>query len=84
MSTGKPCLGGDACCSWLKPCILGEGDCDRDADCAHNLVCGKNNCKRDNVLKSRAFEEGDDCCTFACEDLKVSKVIVNKVAKISY
>jgi len=34
---------------------LGEdmGDCDRDSDCAGNLVCGTDNC---------SWGDGDDCC----------------------
>merc|ERR1719379_2197231 len=34
---------------------LGEGDCDRNSDCAGSLVCGFNNCP---------WGDEDDCCTY--------------------
>ena len=33
-----------SCCTTEKPCGIGEGDCDKDYDCAGHLICGKNNC----------------------------------------
>jgi len=39
-------------------CSLGQGDCDRDADCSGNLVCGHDNCKQFN---SQAHSQAD-CC----------------------
>jgi len=42
------CLGGDDCCSPNGyTCSLGEGDCDKDADCKDGMFCGKNNCLTD-------------------------------------
>jgi len=39
-------------------CTVGQGDCDRDADCSGNLVCGHDNCKQFN---SQAHSNAD-CC----------------------
>ena len=39
-------------------CIEGEGDCDSDADCKGDLVCGVDNCDRNNP----GFDATDDCC----------------------
>ena len=35
-----------ACCTSKTPCDLYGGDCDRDTDCAGNLVCGLDNCRQ--------------------------------------
>lgn len=43
----------DYCCTPWTPCDLGDGDCDRDSDCAEGLVCGKDNCP---------WGDKDDCC----------------------
>ena len=42
------------CCNATAPCGLGEGDCDKDADCAGDLVCGTDNCA--------AGSSRMDCC----------------------
>ena len=42
------------CCNATAPCGLGEGDCDKDADCAGDLVCGTDNCA--------AGSSKMDCC----------------------
>ena len=44
----------DGRCCHRHKCGLGEGDCDRDTDCAANLVCGRDNC--------RAGDRSMDCC----------------------
>jgi len=54
------CKGGDDCCS-DGACGLGEGDCDSNADCANDLVCGTDNCKAN--FDSTSFDSTDDCCT---------------------
>merc|ERR1712212_63024 len=42
------CFGGDDCCSPNGyTCSLGEGDCDKDADCKDGMFCGKDNCLTD-------------------------------------
>ena len=33
-----------SCCKPGEPCGLYGGDCDKDEDCAGDLVCGDNNC----------------------------------------
>ena len=48
-----PANNDNKCCHHVK-CGLGEGDCDRDTDCAANLVCGRDNC--------RAGDRSMDCC----------------------
>ena len=63
---GRSCHGGDSCCDSDSPCILAEGDCDWDSDCASNLVCGTNNCV------GSSFEPTDDCCTLPCSALQVN------------
>ena len=35
-----------SCCTSKTPCDLYGGDCDRDTDCAGNLVCGRDNCRK--------------------------------------
>ena len=34
------------CCTADNPCVVGEGDCDEDAECEAGLVCGENNCRQ--------------------------------------
>ena len=36
--------GNDACCTAENQCGVDEGDCDIDADCAGDLICGTDNC----------------------------------------
>ena len=55
-----PCTGGGSCCSPSNLCLAGEGDCDRDADCAVGLRCGDNNCPSDD--EGSTFDAKDDCC----------------------
>jgi len=56
------CVGGDSCCTKSSPCLYGEGDCDRDHDCAGAYYCGTDNCDRFNREKS--FDGDDDCCKY--------------------
>jgi len=57
-ANAEVCSGGDACCtSRPEKCGVNEGDCDNDAECAGNLVCGHNNCGG-----SPGFDDTDDCC----------------------
>ena len=53
--TRPPCDGEDSCCSNGVDghCREGEGDCDADAECEGELVCGTDNCP---------CGDGDDCC----------------------
>ena len=47
------------CCSSHKPCGIGGGDCDIDADCSGSLVCGVDNCQGfDSAWSYSTF----DCC----------------------
>ena len=46
------------CCSPDNPCVEGEGDCEEDADCSGDLMCGNNNCKAFGSF----FHTKDDCC----------------------
>ena len=48
------------CCTAENPCYVGEGDCDKDEQCAGELVCGKRNCP--DTFKARAFGRRPDCC----------------------
>ena len=54
--------GGATCCTSSRPCGAGEGDCDKDADCAGNLKCGQGNGLDDNCDTSLGFLWDDDCC----------------------
>jgi len=54
------CSGGDSCCI-NGICNWGEGDCDKDGDCAAGLVCGKDNCRSMNGDRP-SFDSTDDCC----------------------
>ena len=57
-SNAEVCDGGDACCtSRPEKCGIDEGDCDDDAECAGNLICGQNNCGG-----RPGFDDTDDCC----------------------
>jgi len=49
-----------SCCSPKTPCGVGEGDCDKDSDCAGELVCGKNNCPEE--FKAKVGRNKPDCC----------------------
>ena len=50
------------CCSDAFPCMLGGGDCDDDSQCAGNLVCGSDNCRRDFSSSNSNWMTGADCC----------------------
>ncbi len=67
---GKPCLGGDNCCTFETKCLEGEGDCDSDADCHGDLKCGSNNC---GGGPSTPFDNNDDCCYDPYKDQDRSK-----------
>eukprot|EP01047_Picozoa_sp_COSAG01_P049281 COSAG01_NODE_4873_length_4661_cov_10.259097_3_plen_171_part_01 len=75
-TTGASLNGCHAQC-WWSACGLGYGDCDWDADCTGNLVCGSNNCGGSYTCGSGSSycSSSDDCCTQAlppppppCED----------------
>ncbi len=67
--SGPRCLGDNPeCCSFDVPCILDEGPCSGDEDCASDLVCGK--CGAHNPH----FGEEDNCCVFKCENIQVSDI----------
>ena len=56
------CLGtNDGCCTEESPCEKNEGDCDEDAQCKDDLVCGSKNCNSE-WHGSMDFEIDDDCC----------------------
>ena len=46
-------------CSEEEPCIAGQGDCDRDAECQGTAVCGRNNCNADFGADVSSYM---DCC----------------------
>ena len=67
--------GGDSCCDTKKGgCLLGEGDCDKDSQCAGDLVCGFDNCGDNSgfdgfeqhdhwsTVRLDCFDRTDDCC----------------------
>ena len=39
----------------------GEGDCDKDSDCADGFTCGSNNCAWSTWVLT--WSDLDDCCT---------------------
>ena len=54
----------DCCSNGIEGfCGEGEGDCDRDSECAGSLVCGRNNCPW-------GPGDGDDCCTGMSKNIK--------------
>ncbi len=59
------CLGiDDDCCTEEMPCGEGDGDCDSDAECEGDLICGDNNCPagNDQIDSALLWNAGDDCC----------------------
>ena len=46
-------------CTEEEPCGEDMGDCDRDAECEDDLVCGKNNC---NSVLGLDVSTNMDCC----------------------
>ena len=46
------------CCSTESPCRVGEGDCDTNAECVGDLVCGTNNCQ----MFDASWKDTRDCC----------------------
>ena len=50
----------DSCCRTWNPCGENEGDCDSNADCHEDLVCGTDNCI--NILAHQKYEPFHDCC----------------------
>lgn len=55
----------DNCCSAQNPCPIGGGHCDDDADCMHDLVCGKNNCQ----YFDHATPKSGNCCEDVSMDI---------------
>ena len=46
------------CCKTSQPCQVNQGDCNKDEECAGDLVCGNLNC-------GDAFEGfGASCCMY--------------------
>jgi len=45
-------------CSPSRRCSVGQGDCDKDDDCAAGLKCGSNNCRQFHPTASPT----SDCC----------------------
>ena len=43
------------CCTVHTPCGENEGDCDRDEDCADDLVCMPKSC-------GEGFRKNAECC----------------------
>ena len=72
------CCGGknDGCRTKIEWLHIGDGDCDIDDDCAGALVCGTDNCGRDERLDiSRwpvdsecGWDTTDDCCCRPTDD----------------
>ena len=71
--SGQPCLGSNRCCRPGRPCILGEGDCDSDGDCALNLVCGDHSACAAGIGGVDDFETGADCCAIDCRDIQAKE-----------
>ena len=59
------------CCSIDEPCGVGEGDCDLDEECHGDLVCGKNNCRRDGT----GFTVFSDCCELPPETTRSGLIL---------
>ena len=60
----------DGCCTSEQRCGAGEGDCTDDSDCMPGLVCGKNNCPKDQGFGNRA-----DCCEPFSDEFKPGKYV---------
>ena len=50
------------CCKKVRPCVEGQGDCNSDSECAGDLKCGKNNCRRDFSSTKTRWGSKLDCC----------------------
>ena len=56
-------INGPNWCSTANQCGVGEGDCDRDADCLENLKCGQGSGYDNNCKTWIGFEyRNHDCC----------------------
>ena len=72
------CCGGDdgGCHDALEWLHIGDGDCDSDDDCAGDLVCGTDNCGRQEgfdishwpVESQCGWDTTDDCCCRPTDD----------------
>ena len=60
----------DGCCTSEQRCGAGEGDCTDDSDCMPGLVCGKNNCPKDQGFGNRA-----DCCEPFSDEFNPGKYV---------
>jgi hypothetical protein len=62
----RNCRGTSYCCTDASPCTLMDGPCNTDTECLGALICGVNNCKDHQVLRSdetgTPFKNNDDCC----------------------
>jgi len=58
---------GRECCSTRNQCGIGQGDCDKDSECAGSLTCGKDNCPAPFPSKADCCQKGcsggNSCCT---------------------
>ena len=61
-----------SCCTAQCPCRQGEGDCDDDAECEGELVCGTDNCLV-------AGDAEGDCCQAA--DAPLTTITTNTAAQ---
>ena len=62
------------CCRKNGPCDVGQGDCNRDSECADGLQCGDNNCRRDFSTSETWWGRRHDCCF--CKQYNVSKYYI--------
>ena len=49
------------CCSQGIPCSLGQGDCDTDAECENDLLCGSEG-QGEGSNCGPKFYETAECC----------------------
>ena len=51
-----------SCCSSVRQCNVGGGDCDDDSECHGDLVCGSDNCKAEFSVGGSSWAGTADCC----------------------
>ena len=79
--TGTGCDGTDwfnirKCCRYNgRRCAVGEGDCNKDSECADGLTCGSNNCKRDFSTGETWWGRRHDCCMIDTSDFQYQAIV---------
>ena len=67
-----------SCCTKENPCLIGEGDCDDNYECAGELACGSDNCV------GSTYPSLADCCENSPTTTTTTTTPTTTTAKSNY